>query len=50
VDGVEIPRSRADGFDYDGASNSIVFRGSTYRPELGSEVVVSYRIWGDFVG
>ena len=45
VDGVEVPRSRADGFDYDGASNSIIFRGSTYRPAIGSEVVVSYRTW-----
>jgi len=46
LDGVEVPRSRADGFDYDGASNSIVFRGRMYRPEIGSEVVVSYRRWG----
>lgn len=46
LNGVEVPRSRADGFDYDGASNSIVFRGATHRPTIGSEVVVSYRIWG----
>lgn len=49
LDGVDVPRSRADGFDYDGAANSIVFRGSTYRPMIGSEVVVSYRIWGSGV-
>lgn len=46
VDGRDVPRSRADGFDYDGAANSIVFRGPTYRPAIGSEVVVSYRVWG----
>ncbi|HEY8431542.1 MAG TPA: hypothetical protein VIL20_24345 [Sandaracinaceae bacterium] len=39
----------ADGFDYDGVANSIVFRGPTYRPMIGSEVVVSYRIWGPSV-
>jgi len=49
VDGVEVPRSRADGFDYDGASNAIVFRGRTFRPTIGSEVVVSYRVWGSGV-
>lgn len=49
VDGVDVPRSRADGFDYDGASNSIVFRGRTFRPTIGSEVVVSYRVWGSGV-
>ncbi|MEM9190260.1 MAG: hypothetical protein AAGF12_13840 [Myxococcota bacterium] len=47
VDAREVPRSRAEGFDYDGASNSIVFRGTMFRPELGSEVVVSYRLWGN---
>ena len=49
LDGVEVPRSRFDGFDYDGASNSIVFRGRMYRPEIGSEVVVSYRRFGSEV-
>jgi hypothetical protein len=46
VNGVAVPRSRAEGFDYDGAANSIVFHGRTYRPEIGSEVTVSYRVWG----
>lgn len=46
LDGVDVPRSRADGFDYDGAANSIVFRGPTHRPQIGSKVVVSYRTWG----
>ena len=49
VDGRDVPRSRSDGFDYDGAANSIVFRGTTYRPSIGSEVVVSYRVWGSAV-
>jgi hypothetical protein len=45
VRGVDVPRSRADGFDYDAASQTIVFYGSTYRPRSGDEVVVSYRVW-----
>ena len=49
VDGGAVPRSRANGFDYDGASNSIVFRGAAHRPRVGSEVVVSYRRWGRLV-
>jgi hypothetical protein len=46
VAGVAVPRSRAEGFDYDGAANSIVFHGRTYRPAIGTEVTVSYRVWG----
>lgn len=45
VRGVDVPRSRRDGFDYDQASNTVVFRGSTYRPAMGDEVVISYRVW-----
>jgi hypothetical protein len=45
VRGVDVPRSRRDGFDYDQASNTIVFRGATYRPAMGDEVVISYRLW-----
>lgn len=41
----DVPRSRADGFDYDQVANAIVFRGSTYRPNVGDEVVISYRVW-----
>lgn len=40
-----VPRDRDDGFDYDAASNSIFFRGFTYRPNEGDIVVVSYRLW-----
>jgi hypothetical protein len=45
VRGMDIPRSRANGFDYDSASNAVVFYGATYRPRMGDEVVISYRIW-----
>jgi hypothetical protein len=45
VRGVEVPRSRSNGFDYDFAQRSIVFYGATYRPARGDEVVVSYRVW-----
>jgi hypothetical protein len=43
--GMDVPRSRADGFDYDQAANTIVFRGTTWRPRMGDEVVISYRLW-----
>jgi hypothetical protein len=45
VRGVDVPRSRRDGFDYDQAANAIVFRGATHRPAMGDEVVISYRVW-----
>jgi hypothetical protein len=40
-----VPRSRADGFDYDGAANALVFRGPTYRPRGGDEVRSAYFVW-----
>ncbi|MFO0559865.1 MAG: hypothetical protein U0269_17735 [Polyangiales bacterium] len=45
VRGMDVPRSRANGFDYDSVANSIVFYGPMYRPNMGDEVVVSYRLW-----
>jgi hypothetical protein len=42
---VDVPRSRADGFDYDPASRAVVFYGSTFRPRGGDPVAVSYRGW-----
>lgn len=45
VRGRDVPRSRTDGFDYDGASRSIIIYGPSYRPAMGDEVVVSYRLW-----
>jgi len=40
-----VPRDRDDGFDYDAASNSIFFRGFSYRPNPDDIVVISYRRW-----
>lgn len=45
VRGRAVPRSRSSGFDYDAVSRSVVFYGDTYRPMMGDEVVVSYRVW-----
>lgn len=39
------PRSRADGFDYDEPTNSLVFRGRTYRPRIGEDVRAAYFYW-----
>lgn len=50
VRGMDVPRSRSQGFDYDPASRSIVFYGSMYRPMMGDEVVISYRIWEGSLG
>jgi hypothetical protein len=45
----EVPRSRTNGFDYDGVTNAILFYGS-YRPVLdGLDVVASYRYYIDCV-
>ena len=41
----DVPRSRTDGFDYDPASKSVVFFGNNYRPRIGDQVFISYRIW-----
>ena len=46
---VEVPRNRADGFDYDGVTNAVVFYGS-YRPTTdGQDVVASYQRFIDCV-
>ena len=50
VGGVDVPRSRNQGFDYDQASRSIVFFGSMYRPKLGAQVYISYRVWKGSIG
>jgi hypothetical protein len=39
------PRSRADGFDWDQDSRSLVFRGNTYRPRRGQMVRSAYFWW-----
>lgn len=44
---VVVPRSAVDGFDYDAAANTIFFRGTTFRPNIGDSVTISYRIFED---
>ncbi len=43
-----ISRSRQHGFDYDPASNKVIFYGDA-RPKLGDEVAIGYRRW-DWAG
>ncbi|MCL2012405.1 MAG: hypothetical protein FWG75_06435 [Cystobacterineae bacterium] len=43
-DATDVPRSRANGFDYDGMYQSISFFGAC-RPNPDSEVAVSYQTW-----
>ncbi|MDP3277062.1 MAG: hypothetical protein Q8Q09_17860 [Deltaproteobacteria bacterium] len=50
VRGMDVPRSRAEGFDYDPASRSIIFFGNRFRPARGDEVVISYRVWEGSLG
>lgn len=50
VRGMDVPRSRSQGFDYDPVSRSIVFYGSMFRPAMGDEVVISYRVWEGSLG
>lgn len=45
VRNTDVPRSRLDGFDYDPASKAIVFYGTNYRPQIGDQVYISYRVW-----
>lgn len=45
VDSALAPRSRADGFDYDDAARTILFRGNTYRPRRGQAVRAAYFRW-----
>lgn len=40
-----VPRDKQNGFDYDPASNSIFFRGTSFSPNQGELVVISYRLW-----
>ena len=45
VDDALTPRSRSDGFDYDDAARTILFRGTTYRPRRGQAVRAAYFRW-----
>jgi hypothetical protein len=40
-----VPRSRADGFDYDAAARTLIFRGATYRPRRGQRVGIAAFRW-----
>jgi hypothetical protein len=42
----EVPRSQADGFDYDPVNNTLFFVGPS-RPAAGDTLTVSYREWRD---
>lgn len=50
VRGMDVPRNRAEGFDYDPGARSIIFFGNRYRPMRGDEVVISYRVWEGSLG
>ena len=50
VGGMDVPRSRNQGFDYDQASRSIIFYGGNYRPQIGQQVFISYRVWVGSIG
>ena len=43
-EGVEVPRSRVDGYDFHSAVNRVVFNGPAV-PETGDEVTISYQRW-----
>ena len=45
----DVPRSRTNGFDFDGTAQSLVFYGDC-RPTNGAEIAVSYRYWEDNTG
>lgn len=40
----DVPRSRADGFDFDSAVNRVTFQGTAI-PETNDEVTISYQRW-----
>ncbi|MCC6750962.1 MAG: hypothetical protein IT371_25120 [Deltaproteobacteria bacterium] len=43
LDGVQLPRSRTNGFDYRASANSLAFLSVKF--EKGSEVIASYKRW-----
>ncbi|MBN2360989.1 MAG: hypothetical protein JXR83_16150 [Deltaproteobacteria bacterium] len=46
----DVPRSRQDGFSYDGASRALSFHGACRPTTIGTEVVASYYYWTDRTG
>jgi len=45
----DVPRSRQNGFSYDGASRALAFHGDC-RPNVGTEIATSYYFWTDWTG
>lgn len=45
----DVPRSRTNGFDFDGTNQTLVFYGAC-RPTKGAQIAVSYRYWDDQTG
>lgn len=45
VNGVSVPRSRSNGFDHDFHAKSLVFYGSTYRPQPGDTIEITFQAW-----
>lgn len=43
----DVPRDRANGFDFDSASRRVVFYGSCRPSSPGKKVAVSYKFWND---
>jgi len=46
----DIPRSRIDGFGYDGATNTLSFFGACRPASVGADIAASYRRWIDLTG
>jgi len=46
----DIPRSRIDGFGYDGATNTLSFFGACRPTSVGADIAASYRRWIDLTG
>ena len=45
VRGVDVPRSRVDGYDLDPVRRAVVFYGARYRPAPGESVSVTFPAW-----
>ena len=45
VDGAPVPRSHADGFDYDDGARALSFYGSAHRPRPGQTVRMAAFRW-----
>jgi hypothetical protein len=46
----DVPRSRVNGFAFDGASQTIAFFGNCRPSTIGTEIAVSYKYWTDLTG